>query len=221
MYLLFVTTSFAMLAWKLATEREDARAGVGAAPPAAEVSPAQPRGATGEPIPADDVESAADDGESAEAPESAPSDSRPADVDEPVERGQSGNDVGSAVVSPVTDLNGAWNVVTSVESSALSRYEGLQLGYRLRLEQQGNRVRGEGRKWSENGRALAPRVRTPITVEGTVDASNIRLQFTERGARRVSRGTFVLRIVDEGTLQGSFTSDAARSEGSTLANRLR
>ncbi len=78
---------------------------------------------------------------------------------------------------------------------------------------------GMGQKWMENGRPLPPGRRTPITIEGTRDGRRLELHFTENGAQRTSSGTFVMQLDSDGTLQGRFMSDAANSQGSSLARR--
>jgi hypothetical protein len=117
------------------------------------------------------------------------------------------------------DLSGEWTLNTVVESSSLSMYEGLRLGYRLQLEQRGNAVHGSGRKILENGSAIGGGGQTPITVEGIVDGDRLRLTFTERGTQRSSSGTFVLFREGTDGLRGRFASDAARSAGRVEARR--
>jgi hypothetical protein len=72
----------------------------------------------------------------------------------------------------------------------------------------------------ENGKPLPAERRTPIMFQGTRTGRQIELEFTETGARRVSEGTFTLEIADDGTLKGSFRSDVADTQGSSLARRL-
>jgi cytoskeleton protein RodZ len=120
---------------------------------------------------------------------------------------------------PASDLTGEWTLNTVVESSSLSMYEGLRLGYRLQLEQRGNAVRGSGRKVLENGNATGGGAQTPITVEGTVEGDRVRLTFAERGVQRSSSGTFVLFREGTDGLRGRFASDAARATGRVDARR--
>src|SRR4029453_5827087 len=98
------------------------------------------------------------------------------------------------VTKTVTDsgqsLTGWWTVTNRVESTAYEPFENLNLGYRLKLTQTGNHVRGTGRKWMENGRQLPRSAQTAIEVEGTVEGQRVVLGFTERGTRRMSAGTF-------------------------------
>ena len=63
--------------------------------------------------------------------------------------------------------------------------------------------------------------RTPIAVEGTLNGGRLQLQFTERGARRASAGTFTLDVTDNSTLSGTFASDAANAQGTSHARRVR
>ncbi len=117
------------------------------------------------------------------------------------------------------NVNGAWNVTSQVESAAFAAYKNLMLGFRLELEQRGNRVLGQGHKISENGTALPTRRRTPIKVEGTLEGSRLALNFTEFGARRTSAGRFELYLSEDGSFRGRFRSDAAQSSGITVAAR--
>jgi hypothetical protein len=116
-------------------------------------------------------------------------------------------------------VSGAWNVTSKVESATFAAYKNLMLGFRLELEQRGDRVVGEGYKISENGAPLAARRRTPIKVEGTLEDNRLLLDFTEVGARRTSGGRFVLYLAQDGSFRGRFTSDAAQSSGVTVAVR--
>jgi hypothetical protein len=134
--------------------------------------------------------------------------------------GKSNAAVAEPAGSPPDDLGGSWMLTSRVEHSSLRSYDDLTLGFRLQLAQQGNRVRGQGLKWIENGRPIASRARTPITVEGTIDDGRLVLAFTERGIRRTSHGTLHMRVADDGTLQGRFSTDAARSSGRAQAVRL-
>jgi transcriptional regulator with XRE-family HTH domain len=118
------------------------------------------------------------------------------------------------------DVSGSWALATHVESSSYQRFEGLQLGYDLQLEQAGNRVTGTGRKVSENGDGIRSRVQTPISVEGTINGERLALTFNERGARRPTQGKFVLLLDDGGTMHGRFSSSAARSSGTVEAHRV-
>ena len=120
----------------------------------------------------------------------------------------------------VSNLAGPWTLETQVESSSLRTFEGLRLGYRLELRQNGDQIQGTGRKISENGVSLRGRRQTPIAVQGTIDGGRLKLTFEERGARRHSTGTFDLVLEDAGVLRGSFASDAARSAGVVEARPL-
>ena len=144
-------------------------------------------------------------------PPSTPTDESGADapaVDEPA-------------ASQVSDLSGAWHVTNRVEAADYERYKNMTLGFHLTLRQRGTQVAGEGYKRSENGKPLQARRRTPIVVEGHLDGERLVLNFTERGAARTSAGRFVLHRAEDGSLRGRFTSDAARSSGSSIAIRAR
>ena len=111
-------------------------------------------------------------------------------------------------------------MATHVESSSLARYRGLKLGYEMQLEQEGDRVKGSGRKITENGAGIRAGAQTPVTVTGTIDGDRLTLNFVERGTRRPTQGKFVLLVDDSGILRGRFSSSAARSSGRVEAHRV-
>jgi cytoskeleton protein RodZ len=126
--------------------------------------------------------------------------------------------IGSAPVRATRDVGGIWSLATRVESSAGEGTAGLELGFEVHLEQNGNRVYGDGRKVVENGRTLPDGGQTPISLRGTIDGDRLTLTFTEQG-RRVSDGKFLLYVNDDGTMRGRFSSTAARSSGTVEARR--
>lgn len=126
----------------------------------------------------------------------------------------------SAPVPARSSLTGVWTLETEIESSSLKAFEGLRLGYRLELRQDGDRIVGTGLKVAENGIALSRARRTPITVHGTLDEGRVRLTFGEQGARRRTTGTLDLVMDEQGVLRGGFASEAARSAGAVKARRL-
>ena len=75
-----------------------------------------------------------------------------------------------------------------------SGYAGLTLGYEVKLEQDGDRVTGVGRKVTENGAGIGPRAQTPLTVSGTIAGDRLTLTFVERGTQRETQGKFVLLV---------------------------
>jgi transcriptional regulator with XRE-family HTH domain len=126
---------------------------------------------------------------------------------------------GSAARS-VQNVSGSWRLATQVESSSYSPFAGLQLGYEVKLEQDGDRVTGVGRKVTENGSGIGPRAQTPLTVSGTIAGDRLTLTFIERGTERPTQGKFVLLVDEGGTLRGRFSSDAAQSSGRVEAHRV-
>ncbi len=120
-----------------------------------------------------------------------------------------------------TDLSGWWEMTNTIQSTNYAEYKGLRIGYRVQLEQDGDRIVGRGQKWSENGRILPASARTPLTVTGTVDGRDVNLEFTERGAKRTTNGSFSWTLsADRTALRGSFRSTAADTSGSSLARRM-
>ena len=117
------------------------------------------------------------------------------------------------------DLTGIWTLTNRVDSTSYPAFKNLRLGYEVQLQQRGQRVWGTGHKLSENGRTVPQSQRTPIVFEGVLDARTVTLQFSETGTRRQSAGQLTLNVAADGSLHGSFSSDAARSRGQSQARR--
>jgi penicillin-binding protein 1A len=123
---------------------------------------------------------------------------------------------------PEADLSGWWELSNRIDETDYESYLGLRLGYRLQLEQDGDRITGRGQKWSEDGHALGGAARTPLTVRGRIEGRTVTLEFTEHGARRSTGGGFSWRLApDDTTLRGSFWSTAAGTRGRSVARRMR
>lgn len=116
-------------------------------------------------------------------------------------------------------MSGSWTLATRIETSSYRDYQGLQLGYRLDLRQDGSHVNGKGVKTLENGRRLGSAAQTPIEFEGTIDGQRLTLMFTERGLLRASTGKMILEVNEDGVLRGRFSSTAAQSAGLVEARR--
>ena len=117
-------------------------------------------------------------------------------------------------------LTGEWTFTNHIESSRMPAFQGMTLGFRLRLVQDGTEVSGAGVKLAENGRRLPRRQQTPITVQGELEGNRLELTFSERGRRRTSSGAFVMHLVDVRSMSGKFSSDVAGSRGTSRAVRI-
>lgn len=116
------------------------------------------------------------------------------------------------------DVTGRWLLRHRVRRTSHQPYRNLELIFRVRLEQRGDRVTGTAEKWRENGRELAPAARTRLTIDGRLDGDRIVGTFVEHGARRTSRGRFEWRYSPaEGWLSGSFATTVASTTGDAVA----
>jgi penicillin-binding protein 1A len=159
-----------------------------------------------------DPESRREDDEQAAAPEETRREPRRPEPEE---------DRDDRRAAPSDDLSGWWELSNQIQETNYDAYRGLRLGYRLHLEQDGNRITGRGQKWSEDGRTVPAGGRTPLTVRGTVDGGTVHLEFTEHGAKRSTGGGFEWRLAPDGsTLRGNFWSTAADTRGRSVARRL-
>ncbi|HEY0512542.1 MAG TPA: PBP1A family penicillin-binding protein [Thermoanaerobaculia bacterium] len=142
-------------------------------------------------------------------------------VDEDESSSQDG-DTGAPRSERQADLSGWWEVTNTIQSTNYPAYKGLRLTYRVQLEQDGDRITGRGQKWAEDGGPVSAGARSPISVTGRIDGRRVILQFTERGARRSTNGSFSWIVTaDAGALHGSFQSTAADTSGGSVARRMR
>ena len=118
------------------------------------------------------------------------------------------------------DLTGEWHVVNTVDQTAYRSFQDMQIGFRLKIEQNGKDFTATGEKVSENGRPLPARSRTPIHVTGSIDGDNVVATFVEDGRARRTNGRFAWRLQDENAgLTGTFVTGAAKSSGKSTATR--
>jgi len=122
---------------------------------------------------------------------------------------------------PAINLTGEWKLINTVESTSYRPYQGMQLGYRIFLQQNGTKITGKGEKCWENGKEIPSTAHSPIFIEGTLDGMMLTATFVEKGARRTTSGSFVWTVSPDGRmLQGSFTHTAANSQGTSNGERI-
>jgi hypothetical protein len=117
------------------------------------------------------------------------------------------------------DLTGKWTVVNTIQNTSYGSYKNLQIGFDLSIKQDGNGFTGQGRKVSENGRILPANSRTPIHVKGSIEGDRIEANFFEDGTERKTNGRFVWKFDKAGSLNGTFSSSAARASGKSTARK--
>ena len=122
--------------------------------------------------------------------------------------------------SPAQDLTGKWSVVNTVQKTAYSSFNNMEIGFNLSIEQSGKGFTGKGEKVSENGRSLPRGSRTPIQVQGSINGDRVEAIFYEQGSSRKTNGRFVWRIDKAGGLSGTFITNAARSSGKSTARKV-
>lgn len=96
----------------------------------------------------------------------------------------------------------------------------MQVGFRLRINQNGKEFTAKGEKFSENGQTLPAARRTPIQVKGSIDGDKVVATFVEDGRIRRTNGRFVWRLHSSGDgLAGTFVSNAANSSGRSAVTK--
>ena len=119
----------------------------------------------------------------------------------------------------VQDLTGNWHIINTVQKTAYKSYGNMQVGFRLRINQQGKRFTAKGEKFSENGQTLPAASRTPIQVTGSIEGDKVVATFVEDGRMRRTNGRFVWRVQNGDELAGTFVSTAANSSGRSAVTK--
>jgi hypothetical protein len=120
----------------------------------------------------------------------------------------------------VQDLTGDWRIINTVQKTAYKSYGNMQVGFRLRIKQQGKQFTAKGEKFSENGQTLPAASRTPIEVTGSIEGDKVIATFVEDGRMRRTNGRFVWRVQNGGDgLAGTFVSTAANSSGRSAVTK--
>jgi hypothetical protein len=120
----------------------------------------------------------------------------------------------------VQDLTGEWQVINTVQKTAYQSFDNMTVGFRLKINQQGQEFTGSGEKFSENGQKLPAANRTPIHVTGRIDGDKAVATFVEEGSTRRTNGRFVWKVQNGGDqLAGTFVSTAANSSGKSALTK--
>jgi penicillin-binding protein 1A len=125
-----------------------------------------------------------------------------------------------APAAAAADLTGWWEITNSVDETSDPAARGTRLTYRIALRQEGSKITGEGEQWTEGGDPLSAGQHTAIHLTGTISGRQVRLQFVEQAASRISGGTFRWRLASGGQRMNGTFAGAADSHGSSLAVRI-
>jgi transcriptional regulator with XRE-family HTH domain len=118
------------------------------------------------------------------------------------------------------DVSGAWALTNRLEPAKSGGDRSFNRGFRLQLQQRGNRVSGRGQQWMENGRSIAVHNRPSIRVEGIVSGRRLELNVIDGATSRFSAGKFVMNVTGDETMRGRFVGTAANARGMSLARRM-
>jgi hypothetical protein len=120
-----------------------------------------------------------------------------------------------------TSLSGEWRLTNTIQATTYRPFVGLEIGYRIFIEQHGNEFEGVGEKLWENGKQLPTTAQTRITLNGRSNDLESSATCTEEGARRSTTCRFSWRASPgKDELVGTFSSTAANSRGVSRLTRL-
>jgi S1-C subfamily serine protease len=119
------------------------------------------------------------------------------------------------------DLSGVWQLRNTIQETNYAPYRGLQLGFRVTLFQDGDKIVGRGEKWVENGRRIARSGRSRILIEGTLEEATLNATFVEQGTGRTINGWFSWTVSRDGKhLRGRFADGNGGSSGASSGRRV-
>jgi hypothetical protein len=121
--------------------------------------------------------------------------------------------------NPSYDVSGTWIIETTTLQTSYTPYKNLALTYTVQFVQNGVSITGHGEKTTESGHEVAAKAHTPILLTGTLAGDSIDAAFTEKGLDRESHGEFRWKLDKEQRWEGTFTSTAANSQGSSVLRR--
>jgi hypothetical protein len=111
-------------------------------------------------------------------------------------------------------LEGTWTVRNSVVLSDLKRYRDDRHEFRIQVTQQGDQLSGSGEQTKYNGKPA--RNKYPIWfTKATVAGDRVMIHYAMKGGRETV-GVFELTITSPSRLEGTFTSTAANTSGTTV-----
>ena len=118
------------------------------------------------------------------------------------------------------NVAGKWHLSLTVENTSYAPFQGLEIGYVIYLQQEGNSVSGHGEKWWENGEELPFSQHVPIELNGSIEGGVLKLLYELVGAERGSVGEFDLLVESSGDkMSGEFSGTAADSSGPVTLKR--
>lgn len=117
-------------------------------------------------------------------------------------------------------LDGEWKMVTKIDKSSLSTYEGMTVEWKMFICENENIIRGTAEKIKINDIVLDTKGRTSIEFEGNVKDENISINFKEKGKLRETTG-IILANLENDKFIGTFSQSAANTTGQVLAIKLK
>ena len=118
------------------------------------------------------------------------------------------------------NLVGEWKLNLKINSTSYNTYQGMSVGYKLFLNQNGKVITGQGEKWLVNNKEIPFNQHSPISMDGTLNGNNLVLSFKLKGSKRETVGAFVLKVQNQNKLVGTFSTTGANSKGDVVFNKV-
>jgi hypothetical protein len=110
------------------------------------------------------------------------------------------------------DFSGTWEMNSVVEEATMKKYIGMETEWVIHLTQSGEQISGTAEKISVNSLKLDYKDRTTLVMSGKLSRNKFVLNYTEKGRKRNTQGTFDGEFNDN-SFEGIFVSTASDSKG--------
>lgn len=119
-------------------------------------------------------------------------------------------------VKPLVDLSGKWMLINTIEGANDSKYDNLELKFKMYLDQDKNDLAGTIVKFMEGNDSIPKTNQIQINLKGRIEGYKAVVNYEEKG----KIGTFEWVFNDENKkLEGRFKSTLAISRGKSIAHR--
>lgn len=124
------------------------------------------------------------------------------------------------------NITGEWKMTIEIKDTTYNPYKNLKIEYIVHLLQKGNELMGSGEKIRDilpdgTQNKFLEKNRVRIDLDGFFERkylrkANIYLQSNEDGRIRETRATYILTLLEDNLMKGSFISTAASTSGSIV-----
>lgn len=132
-------------------------------------------------------------------------------------------------LSPKRNLTGEWEVTNTVLDTDYKPFGKLKVIWRMHVLQNGSVIIGSGEKIKDikpdnEVKEYEPTKRDTVEIHGSIERNYLRksrvfINVSQVGQQRISRATYILKLVNDSTLVGKFITTAGNSKGTSVFSK--